>query len=108
MIPALFVPKELTDAAREEARHVVDSALKGLFGIIDAQVKRRQSYAFAHEKAVFHEDLARRLRITSIRIIGKARKIRRHERLALRWGARAAARDPKLAQACSLCTTGAA
>lgn len=102
MIPALFVPKAIEDAAREEARALAERALDGAFGLIQAAIMRRQSYAFAHEQAIYHSIMAKRLRETAVAIFGKARKAKRHERQALRWGARAKARDPRLAQACGL------
>lgn len=102
MIPKLFIPRELEDAAREEARHIIDKALDGMFGLIQAAVLRRQSYAFAAEKAVYHDALVKELRKTKLRIVGRQRKIKRHERLAIRWRSVAKSRDPRLAQACGL------
>lgn len=102
-LPKLFIPPEIYEAAEDEARHVIDRALDGLFGIIDGQIKRRQGYVFAHEKALFHANMVAGLVATNIRIIGKERKIRRHARLSLRWDAKARARDPELLAACKLC-----
>ncbi len=99
---SLLIPREITDAAREEARALTERALEGVFGLIRAVILRRQSYAFAHEQAVFHAVMARRLPATPLKIVGKLRKARRHARLAQRWSARAIARDPQLAQRCGL------
>lgn len=97
----IFVPKEVIDEAKDFARETVDTALKGLFGIIDAQIKRRQSYAFAQEKAVFHKRMTERLPLVpGLRLVKP--RLRRHHRLHVRWEAKAFARDPKLSLACGL------
>lgn len=101
-LPKLLVPRDIRDAALEEARALATRALDGVFGLIRAETLRRQSYAYAHEQALFHEEMARRLTETPIRIVGKYTKIARHSRLAMRWAARAKARDPRLAQVCGL------
>lgn len=102
-LPTIFVPRSLVDEAKAEAKQVVERALDGVFGLIDAAVKRRQSYAWAHEKALYHAGLVRRLRSTSIRIVDLRGKLRRHERKAMRFAALADARDPRLATACGIC-----
>ena len=96
----LMVPREIEDAARDEARHVVDRALDGLFGLAEAQIKRRQSYAFAHERAVFHSTMARDLPIKLPGLWWLHARVRRHQRLAVKFWALAHARDPALAQHC--------
>lgn len=98
----IFVPREIADAARADAKALVERALDGVFGLIQGSIMRRQSYAFAHEQALFHMALAKALRTTTIKIFGKARKARRHDLAAMRWIAKATARDPRLAQACGL------
>jgi hypothetical protein len=98
----IFVPREFADAARADAKALAERALDGVFGLIQGSIMRRQSYAFAHEQALFHGAMAKALRDTPIKIFGKARKIRRHARECMRWTAKASARDPRLAQACGL------
>lgn len=98
----IMIPREIVDAARKDAKALAERALDGVFGLIQASIMRRQSYAFAHEQAIFHHEMVRRLKATPIYIFGIKRKIRRHGRLAMRWTSRATARDPRLAQACGL------
>lgn len=98
----LMVPSSITDAAREEAQRITTRAIDGMFGLIQGMIMRRQSYAFAHEQAVYHREMVRLLRATPIKIFGKHRKIRRHARAALRWTAKATSRDSRLAQRCGL------
>lgn len=102
-LPAIFTPREIRDAAATAARETLDRAWAGLFNLIESELARRRSYAFAHEKTLYHGEMASRLAATPIRILGVQRKIRRHARLAMRWGAKAHARDPKLARACGIC-----
>jgi hypothetical protein len=97
-----MIPSEIVDAARAEAKALAERALDGVFGLIQGAIMRRQSYAFAHEQAIFHNEMVRRLKATPIKIFGIKRKIKRHARLGMRWTARAAARDPRLAQVCGL------
>ena len=97
-----MIPKSIEDAARAEAKRLAERALDGVFGLIQSQIMRRQSYAFAHEQALFHNAMSRALKATPIKIFGKARKIKRHARLGMRWTAKATARDPRLAQVCGL------
>lgn len=101
-LPAIFIPRSLVDEAKAEARDMIERALVGVFGLIDAAIKRRQSYAWAHERALYHAALVRRLRATPLRIVDLAGKLRRHGRKALRFEALAEARDPRLAHACGL------
>lgn len=98
----LMIPREIEDEARRAAKAIAERALDGVFGLIQGAIMRRQSYAFAHEQAIYHNEMVKRLRSTPIRIFGKARKIKRHARQCLRWTARATARDPRLAQVCGL------
>lgn len=99
---SILIPRAIYDDARDEARVLVERALDGVFGLIQGAIMRRQSYAFAHEQALFHRGMVSRLRATPIKIFGKARKIKRHGRMAIRWGAKAMARDPRLAKRCGL------
>lgn len=98
----IMIPREIEDEARAAAKALAERALDGVFGLIQGAIMRRQSYAFAHERAIFHAEMVKRLRVTPIRIFGIKRKIKRHARLGMRWTARATARDPRLAQACGL------
>ncbi len=98
----IMIPKSIVDAARSDAKALAERALVGVFGLIQSEIMRRQSYAFAHEQAIFYTEMVKRLRETPIKIFGIKRKIRRHGRLGMRWGARARARDPRLAQLCGL------
>ena len=99
---SFFIPKEVVTEAKNFARNTVDRAMQGMFGLIDAAVKRRQSYGFAQEKSVFHKRMAERLPIMvpNLKLLGP--RIRRHIRLHVKWEAKAFARDPKLSAACGL------
>lgn len=97
-----MIPKAIEDEARRAAKALTERALDGVFGLIQGAIMRRQSYAFAHEQAIFHTEMVKRLRATPIKIFGKHRKIKRHARRGMRWIARATARDPRLAQVCGL------
>jgi len=97
---ALLVPKALVDEARATARAALDRAFSGAFGLIQSAVDRRQSAAHAHERALYHAEMARLL--PGIALAAKASRVRRHRRLAMRWGARAYARDPVLAAVCAI------
>lgn len=96
----IFIPKAIRDEARSFARETVEQALKGLFGFIEHELARRRTAAFAHEKALEHEYLAKAL--PSVALIDLKRRVRRHLRLAARWSAKAYARDAVLAMACGL------
>lgn len=98
----IMIPKSIVDDARADAKRLAERAIDGVFGLIQGAIMRRQSYAFAHEQAVFHRVMVAKLRATPIKIFGKAHKIKRHGRLAMRWTARATARDPRLAEVCGL------
>jgi hypothetical protein len=98
----IFIPRELVDEAKSFARDTVDRAMQGMFGLIDAAVKRRQSYGFAQEKSLFHQRMFQRLPIMvpNLKLLGP--RMRRHLRLHVKWEAKAFARDPKLSAACGL------
>lgn len=96
----IVVPRYAVDAARDVARDTVRQALAGVFGLIDKDLERRQSAAFAHEKAIEHAELARTL--PDVIRVGVGWRVRRHLRLANRWAAKAKARDFALALALGL------
>lgn len=108
MLPALFIPKSIRDEASAFARDTVKQALTGMFGLIEAALARRQSAAFAHEKALYHERMSQLLAATPLRIANRAGRVKRHARLGMRWSAKAYARDAALALACMLCPPGLA
>lgn len=97
----IAVPKEVITEAKDFARETVDNALKGFFGIIDAQIKRRQSYAFAHEKALFHKRMVEKLpSLSDLALLDW--RVKRHRKKMVKWEAKAFSRDPGLATACGL------
>jgi hypothetical protein len=91
----IVVPRYAIDAAKDVARDTVTKALAGMFGLIERDLERRQSAAFAHERAIFHREMARTLPLV-IRV-GVGWRVRRQLRLANRWAAKARARDGALA-----------
>jgi hypothetical protein len=97
----IAIPKGIVDEAKGFARDTVDRVLTGMFGLVEAQVLRRQSYAFAHEKALFHRRMSQLIG-TVPGLVGAGWRTRRHAKLALRWEAKALARAPSLAKACGL------
>lgn len=105
-LPKIFIPRDIVESAKDEARDLVDRALVGVFGLIDSAIKRRQSYAWAHEKALYHAGIIRRLKSTSLRIVDLRGKLRRHEKRYMHFAALADARDPRLADACGICKDG--
>lgn len=102
-LPAIMVPRELVAEAKDFARDTVTRALEGVFGLIDRELERRRSYGFAVQRTLELRKLAALLRATTLRVAGKAGRIRRLLRRALRWEAKAYARDPALANACLSC-----
>lgn len=104
MIPRLLIPKAVRDEAAAFARDTVKRALDGLFGLIQSELARRRSAAFAHEKALYHGRMAELL--PGIALVDLKRRVRRQQRLAARWSAKAYARDAVLAEACGLCREG--
>jgi hypothetical protein len=101
---ALLIPREIVKDAEQFASDKVDEVLKGMFGLIQAATLRRQSFAFAQEKALFHERMLYRLTRDgkALRIAMLRARIRRHTRLALRWSSLAYARNPDLSRACGV------
>lgn len=91
----IVVPKYAVDAARDVARDTVRAALSGVFGLIDKDLERRQSAAYAHEQAIFHAEMARTL--PDVIRVGVGWRVRRQLRLAAKWAAKARARDGALA-----------
>jgi hypothetical protein len=89
--------------AKDFAFDTVTKALQGVFGLIDAELERRRSYGFAVQRTLECRKLAALLRGTALRIVGKQGRIRRLLKRALRWEAKAYARDPALADACLSC-----
>lgn len=102
-LPKIVIPKAMRDEAEKFARDKVTEALKGLFGIIEHQLERRQSAAFAAEMSLKHERLALLLRAAKFRILAREARIRRHQYLAMRWSATAYARNAVIAGACKVC-----
>lgn len=96
----IAIPQSVVDEARTFARDTVDRAIEGLIGIVDRAIRRRQSYGFAHEQALFHRRMAESL--ATLDLVGKRWRVRRQKRLAVRWEAKAWARTPQLAGACGL------
>lgn len=102
-LPRILIPRELEREALDRAAKLAHDAMVRVFGLIQAEIMRRQSYAWAHERALYFQELARLLRASPIRILGIARKIKRANRRSIHFAALARARDPRLAQACKLC-----
>ena len=96
------VPRYVVDEARTFARDSTRAALAAIFGddgLIDRELERRRSAAYALERSRFHGRM-----VDALPLLGGVPKwrIRRHERLAMRWSALAVARDPRLVFDCSL------
>lgn len=101
-IGGTMIPGYVVAEARSYARDTTRAALESLFGedgLVDRELARRRSAAFALERSRFHGRMA-----DALPLLGGVApwRIRRHERLALTWSARAVARDPRLADVCSL------
>lgn len=97
-----MIPGYIVNEARTYARDTTRAALESLFGadgLVDRELARRRSAAFALERSRFHGRMA-----DALPLLGHVApwRLRRHERLALRWGALAVARDPRLATVCPL------
>lgn len=106
MLPKIVIPKELREDAEKFARDKVTEALKGLFGLIEHQLERRQSAAFAAEMSLKHERLAYLMHTAKFHIVARDARVRRQQRLAMRWSATAYARNAVIAGACKVCAPG--
>lgn len=97
MIPA-YVTREARTFARESVRQGL-AAIFGDEGLIDRELDRVRSAAYALERSRFHARMTDALPLLG----GVPRwRIRWHERRAMRFAALAVARDPRLADHCSL------
>lgn len=102
-LPAIIVPRELVAEAKDFAHDTVTRVLEGAFGLIDKALERRRSYGFAVQRTLELRKLASLLRATTLRIVGKQGRVQRLLKRALRWEAKAFARDPALAGVCLAC-----
>lgn len=98
------IGSQLRDTAEEYATRMLDGALKGLFGLIESELARRRTAAYAHKKALFHERIALLFGKFPGKLVGRKWRIARHLRMAIYWSAEAWARDKSLASACGICT----
>lgn len=108
MIPRIIIPKDVRDEAWSFADRTVDSAMHALGTIVLDVIHWRRSYAFAVRKALYHQRLVETMPTIKPRLSLLERRVRRHQRLAMHWEAKAYSRTPDLASACGLKCTSAA
>lgn len=106
MLPKIVIPKAMREDAEKFARDKVTEALQGLFGLIEKQIERRQSAAFAAEMSLKHERLAFLMHNAPFKIVARDARVQRQQRLAMRWSATAYARNAVIAGACKICKPG--